>query len=71
MKGGEHKLYAPRKNLIETRKRFNLTQEELAKKVDISRAYLANIEAGKHTPSLEVAYNLAKVLNTSVEDLFL
>jgi putative transcriptional regulator len=64
-------LKAPRKKLIETRKKLSLTQEDLAKKANISRAYLANIEAGKYTPSLEVAKNLSSLLNMSIDDLFL
>lgn len=59
-----------RKKLIEARKHLGLTQEELSKKANISRAYLSNIEAGKHNPSLEVAKNLSSLLNMSIDDLF-
>lgn len=64
-------MYTPRLKLVNTRKSLGLTQEELASKAEISRAYLANIEAGKHTPSLDVASKLAFLLNKSVEELFL
>ncbi|MEN2765729.1 helix-turn-helix transcriptional regulator [Ornithinibacillus xuwenensis] len=59
-----------RNKLIEYRKKQGLTQEELAKRVNISRAYLCNLENGKYTPSLEVAYNIAHHLNTSIDELF-
>lgn len=39
-----------RENLIIARKMKGWTQEELAKSVGISRAYLANIERGEHDP---------------------
>lgn len=58
-------------NLINARKKMGLTQDELAKKVKISRAYLTNIETGKHNPSLEVAKNISVILNMSIDELFL
>ena len=64
-------IIAARKTLLEARKDLWLTQEELANKVNISRAYYSNLEAGKYTPSLKTANNLARALGRSVEDLFL
>lgn len=64
-------MHTPRKKLVNARKELGWTQEELAKKADISRAYLANIEAGKYTPSLEVAKKLSEILKKSVDELFL
>lgn len=64
-------MSAPREKLINRRKTLGFTQEELAKKAKISRAYLANIEAGKYNPSLEVAKNLSIILDMSIDDLFL
>lgn len=71
MKGVEILLYAPREKLIKKRKELGLTQEMLANKARISRSYLVNIEAGKYTPSLEVARNLSHVLKSSIDELFL
>jgi putative transcriptional regulator len=65
------KLNAPRLTLINTRKSLGMTQEDLASKVRISRAYLANIEGGKYTPSLEVAKKISHILNRSIDELFL
>ncbi|WP_077621523.1 helix-turn-helix transcriptional regulator [Sediminibacillus massiliensis] len=61
----------PRSALVDARKKLGLSQEDLASKVGISRGYLSNVEAGKFGPSLKIASRIAKVLNKSVEDLFL
>ncbi|MFD2171597.1 helix-turn-helix transcriptional regulator [Tumebacillus lipolyticus] len=57
-------------SLVEARKGKKLTQEQLAGAVGITRAYLANIECGRHVPSLQVAYRLAIRLGYSIEMLF-
>jgi putative transcriptional regulator len=64
-------MTSTRTKLVESRKKMGLTQEELAKRAKISRAYLSNIEAGKHTPSLQVARTLSAILETTMEELFL
>lgn len=64
-------MFTPRFKLIQARKNLSMTQEALAKKVEISRAYLSNLEAGKYTPSLEVASKIASNLNMSIDELFL
>lgn len=63
-------LKTARNRLKELRKKLDITQDDLAKRVKISRAYLSNLENGKYTPSLEVAYNIARELNTSIDELF-
>ncbi|KHE70704.1 hypothetical protein LD39_11265 [Halobacillus sp. BBL2006] len=60
-----------RKKLVVTRKELGLSQQQLANKVGIHRAYLSNVESGKHNPSLETAAKIARELNRTVEDLFL
>jgi len=47
-----------------------MTQQEVADAVGINRAFLANIERGEHTPSLEVARKIALVLESDMETLF-
>lgn len=48
--------------LKELRQRNNLTQEQLAKMVGISRTMITEIENGKANPSVEVAKKIAAVL---------
>ncbi|MEM2525915.1 MAG: helix-turn-helix transcriptional regulator [Candidatus Methanomethylicaceae archaeon] len=51
-------------------KNGNITQEDLAIKVKVSRQTIVYIEKGKFNPSVKLALKLAKVLNCKVEDLF-
>jgi putative transcriptional regulator len=55
----------------ELRARYNLTQEELAKKVGVRRETIVFLEKGKYNPSLKLAHDVAKVLETTIEDLFI
>ena len=48
----------------------DLTQEELAEKVAVTRKTINTIENRKYIPSTYLALKLAQVLETSVEDLF-
>ena len=49
----------------------DLTQEELAKKLGITRQTIISIEKGKYDPSLELAFNIAHLFHTRIEDIFL
>lgn len=54
-------------------KRFNknqITQEELAKQVDVSRQTIQAIESGKFNPSTKLALLLAKFFECRVEEIF-
>ena len=60
------------KNYIkEFRKRYNLTQEDLARKTGVRRETIIFLEKGKYNPSLQLAYNIAKTLKTSIDKLFI
>ena len=48
----------------------DITQEELALKVDCSRQTIHSIEAGKFNPSVELALKIAKALGTNISELF-
>jgi len=57
-------------NIKELRKVQNLRQEDLAIIVNVTRQTINAIENNKYDPTLELAMKLAKILNTTVEDLF-
>jgi len=46
-----------------------LTQEELAAKVGVSRAYLARLEMGRHDPPLSRLRKLARALRVKIAQL--
>jgi len=54
----------------EFRARYNLTQEDLAKKVGVRRETIVFLEKGKYNPSLKLAYDVARALKTTIEELF-
>lgn len=59
------------KNLIKVeRARHNLTQADLAKKVDVSRQTIYAIENNKFNPSVTLAIKMARFFNVTVEYLF-
>jgi putative transcriptional regulator len=54
----------------EYRARFNLTQEELARKVNVRRETIVFLEKNKYNPSLKLAYDIAKAFDTKIEEIF-
>jgi putative transcriptional regulator len=47
-----------------------MTQGDLGDRVGVTRQTIAAIEQGKYSPSLEVAYRIARVFNRPLEDVF-
>ena len=59
------------KNTIKVeRAKKNWTQEDLAKKIGISRQSINSIETGKFIPSTVLALKMAKVFGATVESIF-
>jgi putative transcriptional regulator len=55
----------------EFRARKNLTQEELAGKVNVRRETIVFLEKNKYNPSLKLAYDIARVFGTTIEEIFI
>ncbi len=55
----------------EYRTRLNLTQERLAEMVGVRRETIIFLEQGRYNPSLRLAHNVARVLRTTIEELFI
>ncbi len=60
-----------RTRIKELRARYDMTQEELAKKVGVRRETIVFLEKGKYNPSLKLAHDIAKVLNSKIEEVFI
>jgi len=50
---------------------FDLTQEELAERVNVTRQTINAVELGKYSPSIELAFRIARIFNVSIEDVFI
>lgn len=55
----------------ELRAKFDLTQEDLAKMVNIRRETIIYLEKGKYNPSLKLAHEVARALKTTIDELFI
>lgn len=55
--------------LRQIRRQRKMTQETLAMKADVSRAYLSRLEMGRHDPPLSLLRKLAKALRVPVARL--
>ncbi len=54
----------------EFRVKFELTQEDLAKKVNVRRETIVFLEKNKYNPSLRLAFDLAQVFGVAIEEVF-
>jgi len=54
----------------ELREKLGLTQEDLAKKVDVTRQTILFMEKGKYNPSLRLAWKIARVFDRPIEEVF-
>ncbi len=57
-------------NVCIIRKKMNLTQENLANSVGVSRQTIISIEKGNYTPSVLLAIKIAHTLQKNIEELF-
>ena len=57
-------------NIKVERARMNITQEELAKKVGVTRQAINAIETNKYAPSIVLAFKIAKALKVKITDVF-
>jgi putative transcriptional regulator len=60
-----------RTRIKEFRARYDLTQEDLAKKIGVRRETILYLEKGKYNPSLILAHEIAKALRTTIDELFI
>ncbi len=54
----------------EYRARYNMSQSDLAGLVNVRRETIGNLENGKYNPSLTLAMDIARIFETTVEELF-
>ena len=55
----------------ELRKGLDMSQEEFAKALKVSRQTVSSIETGKYNPSLELAFAISHFFNKQIEQIFI
>ena len=59
-----------RNRIRELRARDGLKQEDMARLVGVRRETIGNLEKGRYNPSLVLAWNIAKVFQVRIEEVF-
>ena len=59
-----------RNHLRRIRRRADLTQEQLAERVGVTRQTIISIERGRYNPSIGLALSLAEAFGVPVEEMF-
>jgi len=57
--------------LEEIRKRNDITQEELAEKLEVSRQTIGSLENGRYNPSILLAFKIAHFFEMRIEEIFI
>ena len=68
---GKGNRKAMKTRIKELRARYNLTQDDLARKVGVRRETILFIEKGNYNPSLKLAHEIAIALQTTIDNLFI
>jgi putative transcriptional regulator len=55
----------------EYRARLSITQDELAKQVNVRRETIVFLEKNKYNPSLKLAHDIARAFDVKIEEIFL
>lgn len=58
-------------NLEEIRKEKGITQEDLAKVLEVSRQTIGSLENGRYNPSIILAFKIARYFEMTIEDIFI
>nr|WP_307993283.1 helix-turn-helix transcriptional regulator [uncultured Niameybacter sp.] len=58
-------------NIRALRETQNLTQQDLADHLGVSRQTIISLENGRYNPSIMLAYRISKIFNLSIEEIFL
>ena len=57
--------------LEEIRKERGITQDELAKVLEVSRQTISSIENGRYNPSIILAFKIARFFDMTIEEIFI
>jgi putative transcriptional regulator len=57
--------------IVELRSQYRLTQDDLAKKLNVSRQTIISLERERYNPSILLAYQIAQIFSLSIEEVFM
>ena len=57
--------------LVQIRKEQRIKQEELAKKLGVSRQTIGSLENGRYNPSIKLAFKISRFFNMPIEEIFI
>ncbi len=57
--------------LEELRKARNISQEELAAALEVSRQTIGSLERGRYNPSILLAFKIARYFDLTIDDIFI
>ena len=60
-----------RNRLEEIRKQRNITQEDLAIALEVSRQTIGSLENGRYNPSIILAFKIARYFEMTIEEIFI
>jgi len=55
----------------EIRQKMDMTQQELARILDVSRQTIISLELVRYNPSIILAFKIAKIFNKNIENVFI
>ena len=58
-------------NLEKIRKKQQISQEELADALEVSRQTIGSLENGRYNPSILLAFKIAKYFQMTIEEIFI
>ena len=58
-------------NLKKLRMEKNLTQDDLARILEVSRQTISSLEQGRYDPSIQLAFKIARYFDKYIEDIFI
>lgn len=65
------RLVNVKNKLEEIRKERGITQEDLAKILEVSRQTVGSLENGRYNPSIILAFKIARYFEMAIEDIFI
>jgi len=57
-------------NIKMYRAKLDYTQEDLAKRIEVTRQTIISLEKGSYTPSLDLAFRLSELFQVPIEEIF-